>query len=243
MTQVASTSYLTLKRAPARQQEVGRFRHQGARPVANNTARSKTATTASQQAAKVLSSRSPEATRGSFRRLGRTAVGDVLDDVVGADFDSDGASSPESQRDHGSNAAPASFPRAAAAAAADDDDDNDDDAAAALEWKSPLLADPANTRRLAVQTKLRNRIAAGTSGPLSSMTLTPARSAAILRLRAQYGLDAITTQPQPYYHLLKECHPCYFHGCVRTSACVHSSLRACVCVFVHAACVRACTSA
>jgi hypothetical protein len=44
--------------------------------------------------------------------------------------------------------------------------------------------------------------------------LTPARSAAIMRLRGQYWLNNITQRPQPHFHLLKECHPFYFHGCV-----------------------------
>jgi hypothetical protein len=53
----------------------------------------------------------------------------------------------------------------------------------------------------------------------SASALTPARSAAIRRLRSQYDLNSITSKPQPYFHLLKECHHCYFHG--RTRQGVH----------------------
>ena len=42
--------------------------------------------------------------------------------------------------------------------------------------------------------------------------LTPARHAIIGRLRLKYGLDGIVSKAQPYFHLIKECHPFYFHG-------------------------------
>lgn len=56
--------------------------------------------------------------------------------------------------------------------------------------------------------------AKGTAAMTTMTTLTPARSAAIQRLRSQYKLNDVTHRAQPYFHLLKECHPFYFHGCV-----------------------------
>ena len=69
-------------------------------------------------------------------------------------------------------------------------------------------------RSLNAVNNLQQSIEPGNS-PIStqrSQRLTPARHAIIGRLRLKYGLDGIVSKAQPYFHLIKECHPFYFHG-------------------------------